>query len=105
MDSPETSLPMTLSPGSTSKADELVDDALAARLEVLEVGGRPPVLQVPLQVELRALVVEAVRDLVADDRADGAVVDGVVGLGVEEGRLEDAGREDDLVRGASCSRR
>ena len=48
-------------------------------------------------VELAALVVEAVRDLVADDRADGAVVHGVVGVGVEERRLQDARREDDLV--------
>ncbi len=36
-------------------------------------------------------------DLVADDRADGAVVDRVVRLEVEERRLQDGGREDDLV--------
>ena len=48
-------------------------------------------------VVLGALVVEPVPDLVADDAPDGTVVRGVVGLGVEEGRLEDRGGEDDLV--------
>ena len=48
-------------------------------------------------VVLRALVVEAVADLVADDRPDPAVVPGVVGVGVEERRLEDRRGEDDLV--------
>lgn len=33
-------------------------------------------------------------DLMADDQADATVVGGVVGLGVEEGRLQDAGREE-----------
>jgi hypothetical protein len=51
----------------------------------------------PSCVELAALVVEAVADLVADHGADGAVVHRVVGLQVEEGRLQDGGREHDLV--------
>ena len=42
-------------------------------------------------------VVEAVGHLVADDGADAAVVHRVVGVGVEERRLQDPGREDDLV--------
>ena len=54
-------------------------------------------LQRAASVVLRALVVEAVADLVADDRADRAVVDRVVGRRVEERRLQDGGREDDLV--------
>ena len=62
-------------------------------------------LQVAVAVVLRALVVEAVADLVADHRADRAVVDGVVGLEVEERRLQDGGGEDDLVRSPGCSRR
>ena len=36
-------------------------------------------------------------DLVADDRADRAVVDRRVRVRIEEGRLQDAGGEDDLV--------
>ena len=57
----------------------------------------PPVDHRPGAVVLRALVVEAVADLVADDGADRAVVDRVVGVGMEERRLEDGGREHDLV--------
>ena len=67
-------------------------------LELRPVLGRPPVREPPVAVVLAALVVEAVPDLVADDGADPAVVPGVVGVGVEEGRLEDGGREDDLVQ-------
>ena len=59
----------------------------------------PPVAQRAVGVEAPALVVEAVGDLVRDDHADAAEVDGVVGVGVEQRRLQDAGREDDLVEG------
>jgi hypothetical protein len=59
----------------------------------------PPVAQHAVAVGLAALVVEAVADLVADDAADAAVVDGRVGVGIEERRLQDGGREDDLVAG------
>ncbi len=48
-------------------------------------------------VHLAALVVETVADLMADDGADAAIVLGWVCLGVEEGRLEDAGRQDEAV--------
>ena len=41
--------------------------------------------RLPLGVELAALVVEAVRHLVADHRADRPVVDGVVGLWSKNG--------------------
>ena len=75
----------------------LVDDAGGPLLEAFGVGGRPPVLQVALRVELAPLVVEAVRQLVADHTAGGPVVQRRVGLGVVEGRLEDAGREVDVV--------
>jgi hypothetical protein len=57
----------------------------------------PPVAQVAVPSYLAALVVEAVPDLVADHRADCAVVHRVVGLDVEERRLQDRGREHDLV--------
>ena len=59
--------------------------------------GRPPVREPALRVVLRALVVEAVADLVADDDADRAVVHRVGRVHVEGRRLEDAGREHDLV--------
>ena len=58
---------------------------------------RPPVAHGAGRVDLAALVVEAVADLVADDRADGAVVHRRVRRRIEERRLQDAGGEDDLV--------
>ena len=69
-------------------------------LEPLEVGLREPARrreEVAVAVVLAALVVEAVTDLVADDRADGAVVDRIVRLRVEERRLQDGGRKGDVV--------
>ena len=51
----------------------------------------------PSGVELRALVVEAVRDFVPDYHADGSVVHRVGVVHAERRRLQDAGRKDDLV--------
>ena len=75
----------------------LLDEGVRALFEGGAVFIRPPVRQVSLPVVARALVVEAVPDLVADDCADCAEVHRVVGLGVEERRLKDCGWEDDLV--------
>ena len=65
--------------------------------EGLRVGLRPPVREAAVGRELAALVVEAVADLVADHRADGAVVHGIVRVRIEERRLQDRRREHDLV--------
>ena len=75
----------------------LVDEAPRALLELGGVSLRPPVLQAAVRRELAALVVEAVGELVADHPAGGAVVDRVVRGEIEEGRLEDARREVDVV--------
>ncbi len=48
---------------------------------------------------MRSLVVETVADLVSDHRADAAVVRGVLGIRVEERRLQNRGREHDHVHG------
>ena len=61
--------------------------------------GCPPVVHVAVLVEEAALVVEAVGHLVADDYADGSVVDGVIRVCVEERGLENGGREAYLVGG------
>src|ERR1700733_12234666 len=45
---------------------EFLRDAIAALLEILQVVGGPPVFQVTVGIELRALIVEAVRHLVPD---------------------------------------
>ena len=107
MFSPTVSAPLTLWPGASRDSRSLnwAMSALGAPVEVGAVALGPPVAQVAVAVVLRALVVEAVADLVPDDGADAAVVDGVVGVDVEERRLEDRGREDDLVEARGCSRR
>ena len=99
MFSPTVSEPLTCSPGRLrgSNASYCSISALRLHLEGGPVVGGPPVVEVAVAVVLRALVVEAVTDLVADDRADAAVVLGRVGVGVEERLLQDAGGEADLV--------
>src|SRR5207249_5596626 len=58
--------------GQRLVAVELLDDFLRTRLELRGILRRPPVREVALRVVVAALVVEAGRDLVADDRADSA---------------------------------
>ena len=68
---------------------EGVDEGLLVAVEVGCILGGPPVVEVTVLVVLAALVVEAMGELVADDDTDGTVVGGLVGVEVEEGRLED----------------
>ena len=75
----------------------LADERAGELLEGLAIRLGPPVGELALAVVARALIVEAVPDLVADDRADRAEVRGGVPRGVEEWGLEDGGREHDLV--------
>src|SRR6266436_3545222 len=72
-------------------------DRFRSFLELLRRLRRPPIGQIPYFVVLPALIVEAVRHFVADDRADPAVVHRVVGVGIEEWRLQNSGRENNLV--------
>ena len=53
--------------------------------------------QIAVAIVLTALIVEAMTDLVADDGADAAVVDRIVGRRIEERRLQDGGGKHDLV--------
>ena len=76
----------------------LLDDDRGAGVELLSVRRLPPVVHVPGRVVLAALVVEPVRDLVPDDRADRAEVDGWIGGGVEKRGLKNRRREDNLVQ-------
>ena len=77
----------------------MLDVALALLLVLRRRGVTPPVDHVPFGVELHPRSVEAVRDFVADDGADGAVVHVRRRLDVEERRFEDAGGELDAVLG------
>ncbi len=86
-----------MQPGFHLVAVELVDDTLRALVEILPVVGRPPIAQVALAVELGTPVVKPVADFVADDGAHASVIHGVVGVGVIEGRLKNAGRENNFV--------
>ena len=54
-------------------------------------------MQVAVAVELRALVVETVADLVTDDRADRAEIAGGVGVHAEERRAQDRRWEGDVI--------
>ena len=100
MFSPTVNAPFTWWPSRPLDGDVVVvlfDQCLCARTEFGAVVVGPPVHQVAVAVVLGALVVETVPDLVADDRADTAVVGGVVGLGVEERRLQNRCGKDDFV--------
>src|ERR1700678_2437567 len=66
---------------------------LSRLLEMSEIRLGPPIVQPALVVEGRALVVESMADLMADHRTDGAVIERVIGLGVEERPLQDRSGE------------
>ena len=83
--------------GSGLKVEYCCTSLRRPRVETLVIVRRPPVAQYAPGIELAALVVEAVADFVADHGADSTVIDRVVGLHVEERRLQDRGRENDLV--------
>ncbi len=93
MFSPSVCLPLMARSGQRLVGVELRDQLLARGGEVREVLLRPPVLQATFGIELRARIVEAVRDLVPDERAGGAVVHGDGAARVEIGRLQDRRRE------------
>src|SRR5215510_7908154 len=78
-------------------AGVLIRHAGRALLVRLAVSRRPPVAQVAFAVELAPLIVESVRQLVTDDCAGGAVVDGGVTPRTIEGRLQNAGWKIDVV--------
>src|SRR5580700_2930127 len=71
----------------------LLLEFLGLLVEVGEIFGRPPVADAAFRVEGASFRVESVADLVADDGADGSVVRGCRRFGVEEGRLQNGGRE------------
>ena len=76
----------------------LIDHLPGTRLEFLIVLFRPPVLHVAFLVVLRSLVVERVSDLVSDHHPDSAIVQSIVGVQVEIGRLQNSRRENDFIQ-------
>src|SRR5690348_14520367 len=75
----------------------LIDQRPGPGFERLPVRRTPPVAEPAVTVVPGTLVVEAVADLVADDRADRSVVGRIVAVGIEERILQDRSREHDLV--------
>src|SRR5207253_9446678 len=73
------------------KVPVLVGDAAGALLKFLPILRRPPIAQVAAGIELAALIVEAVSQLVANDVADAAEIDGISHAFVEEWWLPNAG--------------
>ena len=94
--------PMVSSPFTQHLVERAVGVVLRAErfrpgLETGAVLVGPPVALDACGIRLAALVVEAVAHLVADHRADRAVVHRRIRVDVEERRLQDRGREHDLV--------
>ncbi len=83
--------------GDRLVAADLLLESLRYPGEALGILGRPPVAQQAVAVARPPLVVEQVRNLVADDRAHGAVVNRRIGVRIEGRGLHDGGEEDDLV--------
>ena len=97
MFSPSVSFPLRWTSPSRCIPEYCLIDAFGAALEFLGVLLRPPILQIALAIEAPARIVETVRHLMPDHRADTAVIDGIVQLRIEEGRLQNARGEIDVV--------
>jgi hypothetical protein len=67
---------------------ELVDQALAALVEILPVFLAPPILRVQLQVDCRACGIDGMGEIMRDGNPHGAVIHGIRRLRTEERRLQ-----------------
>src|SRR5208282_1345712 len=75
-----------------------VGDAISTLFVGFGIRWRPPVTKISLGVEFTAFIVKAVRDLVADYRADRAVVHRIFQIAVEKWWLQDPGRKVDGIQ-------
>src|SRR5438552_18632977 len=76
---------------------ELLYQLLAGSFEVSRVLRCPPVGELAFGIEFRAGIVEAMADLVPDGGADRTIVGSRIGLGIEEGRLQNGSGEIEAV--------
>ncbi len=74
--SPSVNRPFTFAPSTGLNLRVFVHDAVSALLEFRRVLLRPPVAQIAVGIELTALIVEAVRQLMPDYGSDSAEVHG-----------------------------
>ena len=82
------SWPLILMSSTATYCEYWSEMQLARCVELLAIFRRPPVAQVALGVELAAFVVEAVGQFMSNGGAGVAVVRGIVGAGIEKGRLQ-----------------
>src|SRR3954470_14680006 len=75
----------------------LLIDTIDALLERPCISRSPPIAQIALRIELPALIVEAMCELMANHGADAAEVYGIVDGLIEERRLQDSRWEVDVV--------
>ncbi len=101
----ENQLAVLVQAGLDFVAVELFFDAGGALVEIFAVVAGPPVAQIAAGIELRTLIVEAVRNFVADDGAHAAVIDGVVGFRVVERAVAEFPRGKRFRSWWGCSRR
>src|SRR3954451_7069139 len=76
----------------------LFDEGFCPFFELLSILFGPPAFERAVAVVFRTLVVETMTNLMTDDGTDGAVVDRIVGLHVEERRLQNRGGKNDFVQ-------
>ena len=69
---------------------ELIGHAGGTALELFEIGIGPPVTQAAEEIELCSLVVKAMRNFMADDHPDCAIVHGIDRFHVESRRLQNS---------------
>ena len=93
----ESETAVCLGAGSDFNAVKLCDELVGESVKSLGIGCGPPVGEVTVFVELTTLIVEAVCHFMTDHHTDGAVVDGVVSLGIKERSLQNTCREADFV--------
>src|SRR5436309_117819 len=75
----------------------LISDTASALFKLGKIGGRPPVLEVAFSIELAALVVKAMGQLVANHNSNPAEIDCIICTLIEERRLQNTRREVDVV--------
>src|SRR4029453_5515650 len=76
----------------------LLLNELCPRRVVLVIGLSPPVLQVALRIERGPFVIEAMSQLMPNDRTHGSIVRGIIRSGIKERRLKNARRKNDLIK-------
>ena len=94
-------LTVGLQPGQHLNISEIVDTYVGTLSETFGIAVGPPVAHVAILVIVASLVVEAVGHLMTYHHANSTIVEGIIGISIEERRLEriPAGKQISLVVG------